>query len=161
MIKILQRAPRVVVWAAYACFACRIFVPAGYMPAPLSGGIPFILCHGGVEGRLLSAMMVAKAHQQGADAHHAMGHEQHAAAAMAAGGHHDSGHDDHDQGSHAVWTHCPVGAMFSSFAVASSMPALALVHGPADTPENFLKTLVETVHVRRQPIRAPPSSSTV
>ncbi|MCW8845335.1 MAG: hypothetical protein OQK99_05800 [Gammaproteobacteria bacterium] len=136
----LQRAPGIVVWTAYACFAVRIVVPAGYMPAPLSSGAPFMLCHGGFEGRLLSALNPPQAH-----------HHDHSSQG--------TGEDPDKQNSHAAWTLCPIGALFSSFAVGVALPALAPVDFLSDPPESLVKKLVAIPRAWRQQIRAPPSLS--
>ena len=135
----LQRAPGIVVWTAYACFAFRIVVPAGYMPAPLSSGAPFMLCHGGFEGRLLSALNPPRAQ-----------HHDHAT--------HGASENPGKQDSHAAWKLCPIGALFSSFAVGVVLPTLAPVDFLSDPPESIVKRLVALPRTWRQPIRAPPVS---
>ena len=44
--RLRDRAKRALVLAAWLAFAVKAIVPVGYMPAPLSGGSPFMLCDG-------------------------------------------------------------------------------------------------------------------
>ena len=71
-----------------AALACRLLIPAGYMPAPLGDGGPIQLCSFGVPSG------------SGHDDHH---------------DHHGS-HDPH--GNHELaWEHCPFGVLLSVDAV--------------------------------------------
>lgn len=72
--------------ATCIAFACRLLVPAGYMPAALGEGWPIKLCHQGLPEHLLGA-------------HH--------------DGHHQE-HDQHDSGEQLLWEHCPFGALLGA-----------------------------------------------
>jgi hypothetical protein len=101
-------------YVAYLALACRLAIPAGFMPAPLADGGPLRLCLGGAAGALLEAL---------------------AAQSAASGGQHDHhhGHDDTGGASpaeHDPWEYCPVGAVFASAALVgeSSIDVLELEH---------------------------------
>ncbi len=66
----------------------RAIVPAGYMPAPIAEGLPFVLCPGGAPHLALSGS------HHGGDAGHG------------------PAHDDADAASPA-WEFCPFGVFFS------------------------------------------------
>ena len=68
--------------ATYLAFACRLMVPAGYMPAAWGDGGPITLCPMGLPAGLLP---------------------EHA------GHHHDDGDDG--PGAELLWEHCPLGAL--------------------------------------------------
>jgi hypothetical protein len=93
----------------YLALACRLVIPAGYMPAPLGQGGPIMLCPGGFFGAAPSVRDDLHAGHHGD--HHAHGEEQ-------------SGSE------HAGWEHCPVGSIFAAAALTSSvdLPVLALRH---------------------------------
>lgn len=84
-----SRMHRALFSAALLGIALRIFIPAGYMPASLSEGGPFVPCPGSMP---ISVSRVMAGHN-----HHAHG----------AG----TAHSDHDN------SHCPIGALFSAAAV--------------------------------------------
>jgi Protein of unknown function (DUF2946) len=130
------------VWAAYACFACRIFIPMGYMPAPLSAGGPVVLCDGGFDGALLK-------HVHGAHQHH---HDHGSAAHDHSGGSDDGSHSTHD-----AWKHCPVGVLFGTAALATtfSLPLLDLSFERPTLPVYAAPRVAVTVPYRS---RAPPAS---
>ena len=98
-----------VVLAAYACFALRIAIPAGFMPAPLAQGGPVIVCDGGFDGALLARAAASHSHHHD---HMAMAHD-HGSMPMAADHTRPMHGDGADhEGVHAAWKHCPVGAVF-------------------------------------------------
>ena len=113
-----------VVLAAYACFALRIAIPAGFMPAPLAQGGPVIVCDGGFDGALLARAAASHSHHHD---HMAMAHD-HGSMPMAADHTmpmHGDGADH--EGVHAAWKHCPVGAVFGIAALATVVvPPIAL-----------------------------------
>jgi hypothetical protein len=126
-------------YVAYLALACRLVIPAGFMPAPLADGGPLQLCHGGAAGALLAAL----ARQAGASGN---GDEHH--------------HHDHDAGGvppsqHDAWEYCPIGAVFASAAIVgeSSTPVLELEHFFVDQPTSILVSSSRTGAYRA---RAPP-----
>jgi iron complex outermembrane recepter protein len=50
----LRTLRRYVIGLALLGFACRAFVPVGYMPAAITDGGPIVLCHGGPVGAWLA-----------------------------------------------------------------------------------------------------------
>lgn len=93
--KLLSR----ILWLAVAGVALRAIVPAGYMPAPLSEGLPFVLCPGSAPYLSLPG-----------NKHH--------------GG--DAGHaSTGDDAASPAWEFCPFGVFFSQAAPATEHAALA------------------------------------
>jgi hypothetical protein len=149
----LKCLKRVVVIAAYASFALRIAIPAGFMPAPLAEGGPVVVCDGGFDGALLARAAAPQSHHHD---HMAMAHD-HGSMPMAADHvmpmHGDgAGHD----GVHAAWKHCPVGAVFGIAALATVfVPPLALdLAFDAPPPPQAVPTSTERRAYYRS--RAPP-----
>ncbi len=132
---LLQGVPRMVVWMAYASLVCRLLVPVGYMPAPLSEGGPFVLCHGGYQGELVAYLSSS-------------GHAEHA------------GHAE-DNAVHDVWSYCPTGAASGSVALASFQPPLPLAHAPYIPEASPVKPLLAATPPPRQSIRAPPNTLSI
>ena len=130
-----------VVWAAFACFAVRLAIPAGFMPAPLAEGGPIVICDGGFDGALLAHLGSAR---------HAT--EAHDAAAGMHGMHHDGHGSTHD-----AWKYCPVGALFSSAALATSF-ALPLLSFDFERPELPQPVFRSVVRVSPYHSRAPPTT---
>ncbi|HEY7671413.1 MAG TPA: hypothetical protein VIC71_04280 [Gammaproteobacteria bacterium] len=128
-------------YVAYLALACRLAIPAGFMPAPLADGGPLRLCLGGPAGAFLEAL-ATQAHASGE--HHAQ--------------HHHHGHDDNNGGSpnqHDSWEYCPVGAVFASAALVgeSSVVVLDLEHFFVDQPTRIL---VSSSRAGAYRARAPP-----
>jgi hypothetical protein len=128
-------------YVAYLALACRLVIPAGFMPASLADGGPLRLCLGGPAGALLQAL----AAQAGASREQ---HEQH---------HH---HDHDNEGGatpaeHDPWQYCPVGAVFASAALVgeSSVDVLEPDHFFVDQPTRILVSSSRTGAYRA---RAPP-----
>lgn len=71
----------------FLCLAVRVIMPAGYMPAAIGEGGPFVLCPGGLTGA--TAILSSLSH---------------------AGGHHG---DLHGDGLH-FWEFCPFDAAFGT-----------------------------------------------
>ena len=99
---------------AFALFLLRAVVPVGYMPAPLSEGGPFVLCH----GASAPTLRLIEAH---AGMHHAMhdGAKHDGATHADPSGSPGDGHDER-------WDHCPLGVGGSDLALAPqglSLPA--------------------------------------
>jgi hypothetical protein len=119
---------------AYFALACRLVIPAGYMPAPLDQGGPIMLCPGGLFGGVPVASE---------DAHTSHG-DQH------------SHGDDSSESGHAGWEHCPVGSILAAAALTSvaELPTLALQHVllPAEHAGE-----IESLTTRAYQARAPPS----
>lgn len=122
--KKLNRTRRALIWAVYLGLACRVLIPAGYMPAPLDEGGPFKPCPSGLSGRIFE--------------NHG---EQFAE--------HLSGHGNATLDDHIAWELCPTGIVLESFALTPEVTTPALTTGgiflPAkfvsldyfDTPSNF------------------------
>ena len=72
---------RALILATYLAFACRLMIPAGYMPAALGEGGPVTLCPMGLPAGLLPE------------------HSGH---------HHEDGES---RGTDLLWEYCPVGAL--------------------------------------------------
>jgi len=72
---------RALILTTYLAFACRLMIPAGYMPAALGEGGPVTLCPMGLPAGLLPE------------------HSGH---------HHDGGES---RGADLLWEYCPVGAL--------------------------------------------------
>jgi hypothetical protein len=111
------RSPRhPLLFVAYLALACRLVIPAGFMPASLADGGPLRLCHGGPAGALLEALAAqAVPSEKQHEAHHQHGHDADGGPAP----------EQHDQ-----WEHCPIGAVFASAALIgdSSVDVLELEH---------------------------------
>jgi hypothetical protein len=132
---------RPLLYVAYLALACRLVIPAGFMPAPLADGGPLRLCHGGPAGALLAALAaqtVPSDEQQ--DRHHQHGHDS------------DGGPspEQHDQ-----WEHCPIGAVFASAALVGepTVEVLELEHWFVAQPTRILIPSSRTGAYRA---RAPP-----
>lgn len=89
-----QSALRVV---AYVAVVAKLLVPVGYMPGPLSAGLPVQVCDAGF------APIVV--HERVAHA----GHGGHA--------HHGGTAHDHDKTSELHWKYCPSGALAGAGAI--------------------------------------------
>src|SRR5690606_13499965 len=102
-----MRTPNRLLWLAALGIALQAIVPVGYMPAPIAGGLPFVLCPGGLSG---AAFFIA---DTGLSAHGA-GHEQ------------QHEHSDGDAEPAAEWQFCPFGAVFggATLAAESGVPFL-------------------------------------
>jgi hypothetical protein len=109
-------------------------MPAGYMPAPIGEGGPFVLCPGGLSG---AQYFLA----DGGD--HADGHE----------------HDPDDAGQADTWDFCPFGAVFGSAVLVTDLAAAApspLTSVPAADPLSVEgSTAIRTTRVRGPPQQQP------
>ncbi|HET6630489.1 MAG TPA: hypothetical protein VFG91_12000 [Woeseiaceae bacterium] len=115
--------------------ALRAIAPAGYMPAPIADGLPFVLCPGGI------------------------GAVAFVAAADRAGHHHDDGHARSDESAHdaIAWKFCPFAVLFASpgpVAEHAALPAVPTADPPPFPPER--KALTFLAH--SWGARAPPNS---
>jgi hypothetical protein len=137
-VKLSPRHP--LLYVAYLALACRLVIPAGFMPAPLADGGPLQLCHGGPAGALFAALAATAAPSDSQHEHH----------------HHDR---DDDGGAtpteHDAWQYCPVGAVFAFAALVGepSVDVLGLVHAFAAQPTRILVSSSRTGAYRA---RAPP-----
>ncbi|WP_295800897.1 hypothetical protein [uncultured Microbulbifer sp.] len=141
-------------WALLVCFlAVRGLVPAGFMPAPLSTGGPYQLCHGDSRAaQLLNSLQASPVHE------------------VQPGSHHDGHHQDH-QGTHgAGHDHDPATAKhFADSTCAFAAAATGSVAGEPAFPETRgLRSSLGTAaprHLRIRPTyftppgRAPPAFS--
>lgn len=143
MRQLLQSVPRMALWAAYACLVCRLLVPVGYMPAPLSEGGPFVLCHGGYQGELIRYLSSGNNE-----------HSAHAAHAAVNGG-------ADDELSHDSWSYCSISASSASVTLTTFQPPLPLAYAPYTPDAAPVKPLLTVAPPPRQSIRAPPSTLSV
>ena len=152
---------RVLFRLALVGFLCRALVPAGFMPAPLSDGGPFQICHGGAGGALLALLEQGRSHESGVDA--AAAPHSHDAAApyeprdgsrAAAIDDHAAAGDDH-RAEHEGWDRCPVGTAFAFAFVAPDAP-LVLPAPPGPLPVDDIAALVLRTLGGDYLARAPP-----
>jgi len=85
------------------CLAVRIVTPAGFMPAPIGEGGPFVLCPGGSSAA--SLIFAARAH---------------------GGGHHGDQHDHDSDDASRFWEFCPFGAAFGSAVIVTDVEFVLL-----------------------------------
>ena len=118
--------------------ALQAIVPAGYMPAPIADGLPFVLCPGGVPGAALFAA--------GADAHHA-GHD---------GEHQQAGEEQEPA---PEWQFCPFGAVLGGPAVVAQHDAQFPLAGepplPAATDGFVPSSVMSSWRARAPPTEQP------
>lgn len=132
-----HRKPNRLLWLAAFGIALQAIVPAGYMPAPISGGLPFVLCPGGMSG---AAFFIADS----TGSRHGDGHEQ------------SHGHVESDSEPSREWQFCPLGAMFGA-------PALtADFQEPSPAPERQVSStdtvvVARSAFIRTWRARAPPT----
>ena len=144
MLRSANTARRTVIWLAYLGLACRMLIPAGYMPAPLSHGGPVVLCHGGLSGQLLKSLIRPASlheHAHGGSSSHAPDGAEHA----------PGGSD----GQHAAWEHCPVGTALAAVALTGDY-VIHLDAIRAPLPEAEPVILVSAPVTRNYWARAPP-----
>src|SRR5258706_15683460 len=91
LLRTCQRALRGV---AYVAVVAKLLVPVGYMPGPLSAGLPVQVCDAG-----FAPVVVHEHAAHGGHAHH--GGTQH----------------EHDQASELHWKYCPSGALAGAGAI--------------------------------------------
>jgi hypothetical protein len=129
-------------YVVYLALACRLLVPAGFMPAPLAEGGPLRLCPGGAAGALLEALAAGDV---ASSAQHDTRHRHH--------GHDNNGGKAPEQ--YDPWQYCPVGAVFASATLVgeSSTTVLELEHFFAARTARILVSLARTGVYRA---RAPP-----
>jgi hypothetical protein len=114
--------------------AVRIVMPAGYMPAPIGEGGPFVPCPGGLSGALFLVD-----HGSGSGTHHS----------------HGTGDAADADASTDVWEFCPFGAVFgSAVLVNDSYSALPVVQQGA--PPAHRRLPVSLPELRPFHARAPP-----
>jgi hypothetical protein len=133
-------AGRLLIWLAYLGLACRVVVPAGYMPAPLADGGPIVLCHGGAAGQVLSRL------GELAGNHHSEHGDQHR-------DHHpDTGEDG--SGVHDAWEICPLGKVLTAAAITAefTLHTLELSEpAPATEPRNLTAAVTHGAYWARAP----------
>lgn len=136
------RTRYLLIWLTYLGFACRVFIPAGYMPAPLAEGGPIILCHGGLSGKVFATVAEER-------------HGHHSPAQSSAAVDTEDGSPTHDNGQHEAWELCPVGATLKTSALTAefNIQTLQLSH-PAPTSEAFVA--ISATVARSYWPRAPP-----
>jgi hypothetical protein len=142
---IARRTRLALIWLGYLGLACRMLVPAGYMPAPLGQGGPVILCHGGIAGEFFKSLRTERA-----DADH------HAHHGDASSGSHDVASHDDGSGQHEAWELCPIGSALAAVALTGEFALQTLEldePAPAVEPAPFATTLL----ARAYWARAPPS----
>lgn len=141
MRKLLKRVPRIIAWVTYLCFALRIIAPVGYMPAPLSEGVPFVLCHSGYQRDLVRYLASHNSHHNFASSH-------------LTSSDHSETPGDHD----GALQHCPMGSAFGSVALSMALPSLPVFDTTSDSPVIAVVALLTATPPPHQPIRAPPNS---
>jgi hypothetical protein len=92
-----HRARRKLIALLFLGLAVRVVMPAGYMPAALGEGGPFVLCPGGLTGASFFL------------------------AAGSEGEHHDHGSDE--SGEVNAWEFCPFNTVSGSFGPVTDLPA--------------------------------------
>ena len=143
---IARRTRLALIWLGYLGLACRVLVPAGYMPAPLGQGGPVILCHGGIAGQFLASLQTEPTEPD----HHAHAHGE-----AASGAHDGASHDD--SGQHEAWELCPIGSALAAAALTAEFDLQTVTlsePAPAVEPVAFATTLL----ARSYWARAPPST---
>lgn len=124
-------ARRFLIGAALAGFACRAWIPAGYMPAPAADGGPVVLCPGGPGGGLIAKLVASRGARGIGSASHLAALEDHGAhravhdhhaAAHPAHPHHGNHHGGREDDGHAGFdaSYCPLGAGAAFAALAPS-----------------------------------------
>lgn len=138
-----NRTRRLLIWLTYLGFACRVLIPAGYMPAPFAEGGPIILCHGGLTGKVFEGF--AHQHDHRLDVHDGSDSDAH------------HGGIDESDGQHAAWELCPVGSALSAFAVTADFElhvlSLSQPISPSESP-----ALIASVVTKSYWARAPPQT---
>jgi hypothetical protein len=127
---------RQLAWLVFIGLALRAITPAGYMPAPLADGLPFVLCPGGVYG---AAHVIASDHEPGGHVHH------------------DSMRGD--GGSSGGWESCPFGNAFGAAAPTADTDPVAVFFRPVSLPaqaDSFIATSITHPNRARAPPRKPP-----
>lgn len=129
-----HRARRHLIGLVLLGLAVRVIMPAGYMPAPIGEGGPFVLCPGGLSG---AQYFLAD------DGEHADGHE----------------HDPDDARQANAWAFCPLGAVFGSAVLVTDLVAAVpspLTFVPAADPQSVeISTAIRTTRVRGPPQQQP------
>jgi hypothetical protein len=165
-------ARRLLLCAAFLGFACRAWVPAGYMPAVAADGGPVVLCPGGPGGAVIARLLASRADRHSGHVGHGhhggpaspagpTGHDGHGYFSVAEhpGSHHadhDGGRGEHEDG-HPGFdaSYCPLGvsAAFAALAHSFEIGLLDLAFSldiPAEAPTAAL------VPLRAYESRAPP-----
>ena len=83
----IKKGRRLLPFVVLAALACRLLIPAGYMPAALDEGGPIQLCSSGLPSSVLP------------------------------GGSGQGDHHDHDGSHELAWEHCPFGVLLSVDAI--------------------------------------------
>lgn len=142
MLKTLSRsAQRSLIGLIYLGLACRVLIPTGYMPAPLSEGGPIVLCPSGIPAALLGI------------------------AGYRASEHHNGGSgagDEHDPngGEFNAWGSCTFGAAPGVFVPVSEylLTLSTLGHAP---PHGGPESIVLILLAASYQARAPPSAQII
>ena len=116
---------------ALAAFVLRAFIPLGYMPAPLSSGLLFVLCPDQVPG--IEGLSSNSSH------------------------HHHGGHHDHDAGEPHATDSCDFGHIVSSVAIVDTSIDIAADIPPVPASTAVPTTTTIARHLRPHHARAPPA----
>jgi hypothetical protein len=139
--RLSKHARRLLLWGAYLGFACRIAVPVGYMPAPLSEGGPFVICGGGFAGQFFRE--VARAQLE----------RQHRGSSIPE----PAGSGDDDRTVSGGWKYCHVGMHLGASALMSAF-VLPIPELDAERPVVAVERPVMAARARRYNARDPPFS---
>jgi hypothetical protein len=115
----LARLRRCLILLSLLGFACRVLVPAGFMPAMLSDGGPIRICHAGAAGAFFQAFAD---YRSGPAGHSELAHAGHHAGSQPAA----ADQDDKHSGDHAAWERCDIGAVFAYAAIAAEFQLVIL-----------------------------------
>lgn len=131
-----MKRPSPALWLVLAGIALRAVVPAGYMPAPIAEGLPFVLCPGAVPGL----------------------------ASLAGHGPHDRGHvhgnEEAPPGDSGTWDVCPFGAVFGASILPPELgPLIAWL--AAVSPAAAANAFVPSPITRAWRARAPPTDPSI
>lgn len=135
------RKPNLLLWLAALGIALQAIVPAGYMPAPIAQGLPFVLCPGGLSGGLSFAV-------DRGDSRHDHGNEQQ----------HEHGEGDGEAS--PEWQFCPFGVVFSSTALVAESQAQHPLPG-RNTLAADTDLIVRSISTRTWRARAPPTDQPI
>jgi hypothetical protein len=110
--------------------ALRAMAPAGYMPASLAGGLPFVPCPGGFAGAAWLPGTRGDAHVE-------------------------HGHAPDDAPAGVTWKFCPFGVLFAFLGPVehAALPSLPAADSPPFAPDRIARTFL----VRSWSARAPPN----
>lgn len=156
----------------------RVLTPAGYMPASLAEGGPFVLCPGGLSGAVyfLPPDRAADGDYEALGQTSGLHHGAHAQSLLVDFGVQDQGmhggHGDHgpsaqgdDQhGGHeaSIWEFCPFGAVFGSSGLTADVAPADLLDASrylADISNDVFTSLTVRTYRARAPPQAKPLST--